>query len=857
MGISVSGILSRYLSNQKTIELRELRKIFERFKQILEGNNIVLELISQLEDKLSGEYIFDINYIKKITRRISSEIYRVIYNLNNFSENQFSDLYTRQSEINSELEEILNSFTKPLDNILTVTYDEINSNIPEMVGAKNANLSEIRNYLKLQTPDGFVLTTYAYHYFMNHNRLWPEIRRIFNTSAIGQKGYAKQHDQIIEDLFSKTELPDKIKIAIATNIHAHFKQHKKHYPLAVRSSAYGEDDEQLSFAGQFKSFMNCTPDDVYSSYIKVISSRFKYNAMIYNKEKVSDESKLPMAVGIQKLIPAETAGVIYTVNPAENISDYIIVTAGYGLGINIVSGKVDADYFKISRLDPNEIKEYRIGIKNTKVICDKSGAVKSIPVEDSLKAKACLSDVQLSELAETALFLDRYFKRPLDIEWCFDNKGVLYILQCRPLRIPRKAKITAKNLKDILAKKSVIIQKEGQIAQRGIAAGKVHFVNEDDDPGTFPAGSIAVTKYTSPRLSGIIRRARAIITETGSSTGHMATVAREFGVPLIVNAENATRLLSDGAVITVDAEENIIYEGIVKELLEYETEAEDVFRELKEYKILRQLLRKISPLKLIDPKSPRFIAKNCQTYHDILRFSHEKAMQELINLNMSSRRFRGIKTKKLQLPIPLDLIVLDLGGGLSEETPEDIIKSIEHIQSVPMQGILKGLILPGVWSTKPMQLGIGDLISSMTRYSINADIGEYGGQNLAVISKKYLNLSLRLGYHFNVIDTYVSENVNDNYIYFRFVGGVTENERRHLRAILLKEILEKLNFKVTVTGDLVIARLKKWEAGKILNVLESIGKLIGFSRQLDTQMQDRESVKKYLNVFFSGLDRMN
>jgi pyruvate,water dikinase len=564
-----------------------------------------------------------------------------------------------------------------------------------------------------------------------------------------------------------------------------------------------------------------------------------------------------MAVGIQDLIPAETAGIIYTVDPVEHFSDYLIISAGYGLGINIVSGTVNSDYFKVSRLDPNQIIERKMGEKETKIICDKSGKIKSLPVENELKKEVCLSDAMISELAETALFLDRYFKRPLDIEWCFDSEGNLYILQCRPLKIPDKVTIPTSNLKEILAQKSVIMYKKGQIAQRGIAAGKICFVKEEDDPSSFPAGGIAVTKYTTPRLSGIIRRAKAIITETGSSTGHMATVAREFGVPLIVNAENATRLLSDGAEITVDAEENIIYKGIIKELLSYETEAEDVFRDLKEYKILRQLLRKISPLKLIDPSNANFIAKNCQTYHDILRFSHEKAMQELINLNMSSRRFKGIKTIKLKLPIPLDLIVLDLGGGLSNETPVDLIKSVEQIRSVPMQAIVEGLTLPGVWSTQPMQLGIGDLISSITRYSMSEDINEYSGQNLAVLSEKYLNLSLRLGYHFSVIDTYVSENVNDNYIYFRFVGGVTENERRHLRAILLKEILEKLNFKVTVTGDLVIARLKKWDAEKILNILQYMGKLIGFSRQLDTQMQNQDSVKKYFSLFFEDLNRMH
>ena len=129
-------------------------------------------------------------------------------------------------------------------------------------------------------------------------------------------------------------------------------------------------------------------------------------------------------------------------------------------------------------------------------------------------------------------------------------------------------------------------------------------------------------------------------------------------------------------------------------------------------------------------------------------------------------------------------------------------------------------------------------------------MSEYRGQNLAVISNRYANISLRLGYHFNVIDTYVSENVDDNYIYFRFVGGVTGTERRHLRATLIKEILEKLNFKVALSGDLVVGRLKKWGENEVLHVLYEIGRLIGFTRQLDTQMQNEQSIAEWFQTFF-------
>ncbi|MCW8823324.1 MAG: PEP-utilizing enzyme, partial [Ignavibacteriaceae bacterium] len=535
----------------------------------------------------------------------------------------------------------------------------------------------------------------------------------------------------------------------------------------------------------------------------------------------------------------------------EDCIDCLLISSAYGLGTSVVSGTASADYFKVSRLDPSHIEKRTIGNKNSKFICDEPGGIKNVSVEENVKLKSSLSDEQIIELTESALFLDQYYKRPLDIEWCFDEEGKLVVLQCRPLKMSHKSKIPLKDLKEILAHKKVIMHKQGQVAQRGIAAGKVCHIDEDDDPATFPAGGIAVTKFSSPRLSHIIRRAKAIIAEVGSSTGHMATVAREFGVPLIVNAADAIRILSNGTEITVDAEENIIYEGIVKELLEYETDAEDVFRELKEYKMLRQLLRKISPLILIDPNNADFTANNCQTFHDILRFSHEKAVQELINLNMSSRRFKEIKTKNLKLSIPLNLSVIDLGNGLSDDSSTDEIDSINQIRSIPMHAILEGLTSPGVWSTEPVQFGFGDLMSSMTRYSYSEKPGKYTGQNLAVVSEKYTNLNLRLGYHFNVIDTYISENINDNYIYFRFVGGVTETERRHLRAILLKDILEKMNFVVTVTGDLVIARLKKWDADQTLIILKNIGKLIGFSRQLDTQMQNQESIEKYLNEFFS------
>lgn len=841
--------LARLFRRDQPHDITTFKSVFDGFRQLLAANNRALEIISHLEDKTSGEYIFDINYLRTSIDQLSDEINRIISGLNLISGNTYTDLFPRSISIQEELKDIVEGRTAVSNDFLVMEYEKINADLSPAVGEKNAVLGEIRANLKLPTPGGFVVTTAGYSRFMEHNNLWPQIKSIYDEHRCLQKGTATLFDSKIEELFAAASMPPDLETAIEKALNAVVKKSNGEHGFAVRSSAYGEDEEGKSYAGQFDSVLNCPFNEIMSAYAKVISSRFKHRVLVYDEKTALNETALPVAVGIQRMIPSRAAGVVYTIDVSGDFIDSMIMAASYGIGASVVAGSVNADYYRISRLDPTTILDMRIGKKDRRLVPAIDGGMKHVAVDDEFQSQKCLSASDILELSEKALLLERYFKRALDIEWCFDEKGVLFILQCRPLMIPRRITIDTSDLRGLLAEKPIIMRDKGQVAQRGIAAGKVWQLGEEDDPASFPVGAIAVTEQTSPRLASIIRRASAIVTDIGSSAGHMATVAREHGVPMIVNTSDATRLLRNGEEITVDAQENIIYKGIVKELLEYEVEGEDVFRDLEEYKILKRSLKKIAPLSLLDPKDSNFTAKNCRTYHDIIRFCHEKAVEELIDLNLSSRRFRGIKSKKIKLPIPLGLYVIDLGGGLTEDLSGDQVESVDQIQSEPMKAVLRGLTSPGTWNTQPMQFGLDDLVSSVTRYSLMDGVNEYQGQNLAVISDCYANINLRLGYHFNVLDTYVSKNINDNYIYFRFVGGVTESERRQLRAILLKRILENSDFKVTVSGDLVVARLKCYEAPKILSVLEILGKLIGFSRQLDTQMRSEEAVETYLNAF--------
>ena len=844
--------IARLFGRSRTADLKEFRELFERFQQILKGNNRVFELISELEDKQSGEYIFDINYLKHMNDQLSEAVYLIASNLNIISNSHYKELFARQTSIQEELNNIIEGRSPVPGDKYVLEYDDIDSDMAELAGGKNANLGEIRNRLKIPTPDGFVLSTAVYERFMTENDLWPQIRRVYEEYKRATKRSIKNYDSEIDGIFDKASVPADLAKAINRRLASLGRRAKGGLILAVRSSAYGEDTGARSFAGQFGSLLCRQADDVLRDYARIVASRFKYSVIAYGGEHVFEEKELPMAVGVQIMIPCRTSGVAYSVEPSGEFTDCLAISACYGLGIGAVGGMTDTDYFRISRVNPTQILWRRVGCKKTLIAPCEPRGLESVPLAEELQEKPCLPDEQIFQLSEQIMMLERYFKRPVDVEWSFDDQGKLFILQCRPLRTSPGPNPKLRDRVKALVDAPVLMQKKGLVAQRGIAAGKVRLVHDDDDTQDFPVGAIAVTKNTTPRLATIIRSAAAIISDIGSPSGHMATVAREFGVPMIVSTANATELLADGAEVTVDAEENIVYKGIVEELLEYETEGEDVYRDLKEYKILRHLLRRIWPLTLIDPDSPNFTAKNCKSYHDIARFCHEKAVKILIDLNISSNRFRGIESRRLKLEIPLGLQVIDLGGGLSSEVGHQEVESIDMVQSAPMLAILKGMTSPGSWGVNPMQLGFGDLVSSLTRYLMTDRVSEYRGQNLAVISDHYANISLRLGYHFNVIDTYVSENVDDNYVYFRFVGGVTGAERRHLRATLIKRILEQFNFVVTVSGDLVVARLKKWGQDEIIKVLYEIGRLIGFTRQLDTQMQDEQSISTWFKAFFES-----
>jgi pyruvate,water dikinase len=479
----------------------------------------------------------------------------------------------------------------------------------------------------------------------------------------------------------------------------------------------------------------------------------------------------------------------------------------------------------------------------------KEGDVREIVVPDEKRQIPCLNEAQAKELAYYAVLIENYFKKPQDIEWSIDKNGKIYILQSRPLRVSKLPEST-EDISSSLLKYKILMENLGMIARRGIGSGKVFILEHMDDLKKFEQGSILVAKHDSSNFIKVMPKASAIITDVGTPTSHMANIAREFQVPTIVNTGIGTKILKNGEEVTVDADDNKVYAGIVKELLRYRITDDIDLTEAKEFRILKKILRYITPLNLIDPLLDNFTPEGCQTFHDILRFVHEKAIGELVDVERYEEVLKKNIAVKLDIPIPTGIFIIDIGEGLNLKGSSNKA-TIDEISSIPFKAVLAGMMHPGVWHSEAVSMKIDDFMSSMLKMP---DVSKmrYLGDNVAVISREYVNLSLRFGYHFNMMDCYCSENIRDNHIYFRFVGGATDITKRSRRAELLASILKEYNMRINRRGDLVIARTDNLPRSEMEEILNHLGRLIAYTRQLDALMDDDNSIVYYTRKFLEG-----
>jgi pyruvate,water dikinase len=449
-----------------------------------------------------------------------------------------------------------------------------------------------------------------------------------------------------------------------------------------------------------------------------------------------------------------------------------------------------------------------------------------------LRGSVLLPFETAAALAGQAMAAERLLGAPLELAVALETRGRPVFESVRLLpeespQAPQRPPLGA------------VLLDGGQAACLGAASGVVMVVDETTSPIEFPFGAVAVARSASPGLAPLLRRAGAMVAQVGDTAGHLAAVAREYRVPALFGLAGALDVLRPGLVVTVDADAGRVHAGASENRPVSDT---GLSPDDPEYLTLRRLLRRVAILNLTDPQAREFSAAGCRTLHDILHFAHDQAVGVLTDLRQA-----GVSehlARILPLPVPLDLRVLDIGGGLAPGA-----SGLAGVRSRPLAVLLSGLLTPGMWDTTPAKVGLGDLFEAMAKASPAT------GGNLAIAARSYCNVSLRLGYHFTVIDAYLDQNPEKNTIYFRFVGGLANAAGREARAFFLRQVLARYDFKVETAGDLVVARLKLVEPETAEAALRLLGCLCAFARQRDTGLANEGDAAALERKFRQALAR--
>jgi pyruvate,water dikinase len=827
--------------------------VFDRFRKILNSNNQSLEIIADLGEKLSGDYIFDRRYIETGVDRLGRAVKTSIAGLNELCDNRFTDLYAVYDRLTGELQRLL-AGREDRDGQQVLAFAEIHFLDWERVGSKGARLAELFQDSFLQVPDGFVITTRTYHDFIDHNDLRPLLdafeELLVDTAA--EETVLENSRRKLERKILQADPPPGLFDSLEPVLKSMAETAGTPFTLAVRSSAQ-EEDMEYSFAGQFRSMLNVNPvvSDIFQAYLKVVASLFSKKAIAYCQQVLPNERHMSIAVVCQIMVDSRSSGVAFSVDTMAPEKETMVIVGAWGQGDAIVEGHTPTDTFILNKDDPPQILERTVVTKPQGRYQAEAGGLETKKIDPSLRERPCLADEELLALSRQIRYLELFFKRPQDVEWSIDESGNVYILQTRPLLIAEAA-LQNRALPAALADYERIVNGEGRVAQQGIGAGPVWIVNGPADLADFPDGAVLVSRLDSSQFVKVMKRAAAIVTEIGTPVSHMSTLCREMRVPCLVNVEGILSKVSQGDEITVDAEDRMIYRGRVKELLVYSSTLPLEINYSFEFRLLRRVLKKVSILNLIDPLLQNFKVEGCRTYHDILRFVHETAVMELVSIGRDEGKLlHGHLARRMDLPIPAGILVIDIGGGLRDGAPDEGVKFTD-VTSIPFHAILQGMLFPDVWHLGCMKVGMRDLMSSMLSTPTDTLDGRYSGHNIAIISREYVNLCFRLGYHFNIIDAHCSRNERDNHIYFRFLGGATDITKRTRRAVMIASILEAFDFNVRLKGDMVVARSGNMMLKEMERTLDILGRLVGFTRQLDVRLESDKIVDQYVEAFLFG-----
>ncbi len=443
--------------------------------------------------------------------------------------------------------------------VFVLKFNEIDREDIGLVGGKGANLGEMTR-AGFPVPNGFCVTAQAYREMVKFNGFDSKIREMLDGVEVKDSDKLQRAADRIMKMVSKADIPDEM----AESIIRHYRSlsSKTKNPLvAVRSSATAEDLPEASFAGQQSTFLDIKGEAAVIQAVRdAWASLFTARAIFYRETNGFDHFQVALAVPVQLMVASEVSGNMFTINPVNNDKRIIVIEAIWGLGEMIVQGTYTPDHYEVRRQDmtiyAREINEQK------KELTRKNGVNKEYPLPKWKVGRQKLEDSLIVKLAEIGEKLHSHYRFPQDIEWAMEG-GNLYVVQTRPITtmeaVERQSEMSLKE------ESSLRLLVKGDAASPGVAWGRPVVLKSAKEISKIKEGDVLVAEMTTPDFVPAMKRAVAIVTNSGGQTSHAAIVSRELGVPAVVGSKDGTKVLKKEKLITVNGTTGEVFAGKPKE----------------------------------------------------------------------------------------------------------------------------------------------------------------------------------------------------------------------------------------------------------------------------------------------------
>jgi pyruvate,water dikinase len=824
----------------------EHRLKYQHFRTLLNHNHDALHLMAELEQLYFSGHPFDAGTLKRSYASLFEHVLGLATALNELSVGRYADLPDVCRAIDANMAAAVTPRLASPRADMILPLEQVRADMLPLAGGKAVNLAIMKNELALPVPDGFIITAGAIARFLAESGLREKIQEELAQLTPEDLDKLEASSTTIQQWVLAAAVPAELASTIIAAYMALESKTRSGVRIAVRSSAIGEDDSVATFAGQYATVLNVTRAGLLEAFKQVVASKYSPRAISYRQMIGLEDEDTPMCVIGLEMVDAQASGVMYTVDPATLDHTHVKISSLWGLGEQLVSGDATADSFLVNKTS-GEITERQIANKAARLISLADGGTLLEDIDNDKQTCPSLLDAAIHELCAGGVQIEAHYQMAQDIEWAINADNRLYFLQARPLHLETKAHEPPSE--DLSGLENLL--SAGVAASHGVAAGNVFVARDEKNLSAIPDHAILVTRTASPGYAAVMGRIGGLITDVGSITSHLSSVAREFGIPAIVDAGNATTILSTGEMVTLLAEAQVgAYRGRVEQLEGRMRPGRKLIVNSPLHSKLRTMLDHISPLNLTSVADPSFSVAGCKTFHDVIRFCHENSMREMFGIAAEAEGAQA--SIKLDAHIPLVVYVIDLGGGLQGSKNRRSTATPNDIASLPMKALWAGFTHPGVTWTGTVNFDAGSFMTIMASIATSELGPAPGGDSYVLLSRDYMNFSAKFGYHFATIDALCGNEPNHNYVSVQFAGGAGNYFGRSLRIQFIGNVLEHLGFQVSLQGDLLEASFNRHDQQSTQEALDQLGRLLATSRLLDMTLSNQDSVDKLTAAFQSG-----